>query len=184
MRLVHPPPDPRAKVRDLPDAAARLTMRCMARSPSERFASAAEVGSTLASLTLPAVAGSIHVPPSPAHAASLTTPPGEKTVAVLPFRNRGPSDDEYLADGLTDDLIDNLSMTPGIKVRSRGVVMGLKGIDKDPRELGGTLGVNVVVEGAVRSRYLAAEAVSRAAEKPSHFLQPDLAPTGFMRLLP
>jgi uncharacterized protein with NAD-binding domain and iron-sulfur cluster len=40
------------------------------------------------------------------------------------------------------------------------------------------------MEGAVRSRYLAAEAVSRAAEKPSHFLQPDLAPTGFMRLLP
>jgi hypothetical protein len=40
------------------------------------------------------------------------------------------------------------------------------------------------MEGAVRSGYLAAEAVSRAAEKPSHFLQPDLAPTGFIRLLP
>ena len=40
------------------------------------------------------------------------------------------------------------------------------------------------MEGAVRSGYLAAEAVSRAAEKPSHFLQPELAPTGFMRLLP
>jgi monoamine oxidase len=40
------------------------------------------------------------------------------------------------------------------------------------------------MEGAVRSGYLAAEAVSRAAEKPSHFLQPDLTPTGFMRLLP
>jgi zeta-carotene desaturase len=40
------------------------------------------------------------------------------------------------------------------------------------------------MEGAVRSGYLAAEAVSRAAERPSHFLQPDLAPTGLMRLLP
>jgi monoamine oxidase len=40
------------------------------------------------------------------------------------------------------------------------------------------------MEGAVRSGYLAAEAVSRAAEKPSQFLQPDLAPTGLMRLLP
>jgi squalene-associated FAD-dependent desaturase len=39
------------------------------------------------------------------------------------------------------------------------------------------------MEGAVRSGYLAAEAVSRAAEKPSHFLQADLAPTGLMRLL-
>jgi hypothetical protein len=40
------------------------------------------------------------------------------------------------------------------------------------------------MECAVRSGYLAAEAVSRAAEKPSHFLQPDLAHTGFIRLLP
>jgi squalene-associated FAD-dependent desaturase len=40
------------------------------------------------------------------------------------------------------------------------------------------------MEGAVRSGYLAAEAVSQAAEKPSQFLQVDLAPTGLMRLLP
>ncbi len=40
------------------------------------------------------------------------------------------------------------------------------------------------MEGAVRSGYLAAEAVSRAAEKPSRFLQPDLPATGLMRLLP
>jgi squalene-associated FAD-dependent desaturase len=40
------------------------------------------------------------------------------------------------------------------------------------------------MEGAVRSGYMAAEAVTRAAEKPAHFLQPDLAATGLMRLLP
>jgi squalene-associated FAD-dependent desaturase len=40
------------------------------------------------------------------------------------------------------------------------------------------------MEGAVRSGYLAAEAVSRAAEEPARFLQPDLAATGLMRLLP
>ena len=40
------------------------------------------------------------------------------------------------------------------------------------------------MEGAVRSGYLAAEAVSRAAEKPARFMQADLAPTGLMRLLP
>jgi len=149
MRLVQPPPDPRAKYPQLPDAAARLTMRCMARKPAERFASVTEVASQLATLTLPAAAGSIHAPPPRAYAET-STPPGDKTVAVLPFRNGGPSDDEYLADGLTDDLIDNLSMTKGLRVRSRGVVMGLKGIDRDPRELGGSLGVAVVVEGSVR----------------------------------
>jgi zeta-carotene desaturase len=40
------------------------------------------------------------------------------------------------------------------------------------------------MEGAVRSGYLAAEAVSSAAEEPVRFLQPDLAATGLMRLLP
>src|SRR5271168_5258581 len=47
-----------------------------------------------------------------------------------------------------------------------------------------TTGWPATMEGAVRSGYLAAEAVSRAAEKPSHFLQADLAATGLMRLLP
>ena len=40
------------------------------------------------------------------------------------------------------------------------------------------------MEGAVRSGYLAAEALSRTAENPAHFMQADLAPTGLMRLLP
>jgi squalene-associated FAD-dependent desaturase len=39
------------------------------------------------------------------------------------------------------------------------------------------------MEGAVRSGYLAAEAVSSAAREPARFLQPDLPPTGLMRLL-
>ncbi|MSP61180.1 MAG: tetratricopeptide repeat protein, partial [Myxococcales bacterium] len=73
-----------------------------------------------------------------------------KTIAVLPFRNGGASDEEYLADGLTDDLIDNLSMVHGLRVRSRGGVMALKGMDRDPRGLGRELGVQVVVEGTVR----------------------------------
>ena len=40
------------------------------------------------------------------------------------------------------------------------------------------------MEGAVRSGYMAAEAVSRAAGKPARFMQPDLAATGLMRWLP
>jgi zeta-carotene desaturase len=40
------------------------------------------------------------------------------------------------------------------------------------------------MEGAVRSGYMAAEAVSRIEGKPGHFMQPDLGPTGLMRLLP
>ena len=39
------------------------------------------------------------------------------------------------------------------------------------------------MEGAVRSGYIAAEAVSQAAGKPAQFMQPDLPATGLMRLL-
>jgi len=39
------------------------------------------------------------------------------------------------------------------------------------------------MEGAVRSGYLAAEAITKTAGNPEHFLQPDLQPTGLMRLL-
>src|SRR5262249_60121629 len=74
----------------------------------------------------------------------------EKTVAVLPFRNAGPPEDAYLAEELTDDLLDALSMTRGLKVRARGAVLRFRGVDTDPREIGRELGVQVVVEGSVR----------------------------------
>ncbi|MFO0590559.1 MAG: protein kinase [Polyangiaceae bacterium] len=75
---------------------------------------------------------------------------GPRTVAVLPFRNAGGPEDEYLADGLTDELIDTLSMTEGLRVRSRGVVMAHKGADADPRDIGKKLEVGLVIEGSVR----------------------------------
>jgi len=157
-RLVEPPPDPQACANDVPDAAAKVTMRCMARDPAGRFATAAELGGALAGLTLPLSPG-IWPPPaapsSPSMALVSSLTPASmgidaKVVAVLPLKNQGPPEDEYLADGLTDDLIDNLSMTRGIRVRSRGMVMGFRGIDRDPRELGRELGVQVVVLGSVR----------------------------------
>ncbi|MEO6575546.1 MAG: protein kinase, partial [Polyangiaceae bacterium] len=50
----------------------------------------------------------------------------------------------------TDDLIDALSMTPGLRVRSRGAIIHLKGNLGDPRELGRQLEVQVVVDGSLR----------------------------------
>ena len=91
-------------------------------------------------------------PGSPRSLAATTSQPASapRTVAVLPFRNTGGAEDEYLADGLTDELIDTLSMTPGLRVRSRGVVMQHKGTDADPREVGARLDVGLVVEGSIR----------------------------------
>ncbi|WP_437275984.1 protein kinase [Sorangium sp. So ce375] len=73
-----------------------------------------------------------------------------KTVAVLPFRNVGAPDDEYLADGFTEDLTDTLSMTAGLKVRPRAAVSRVRLDGRDPRDIGRELGVQVVVEGSIR----------------------------------
>ena len=146
-RLLEPPPDPRTKRPDLPDGFATLILRCMARSPEDRPASAEEVAGALANLTLPALDRTLTMLPEPAVDVRGTF---AKRVAVLPFRNGGAPEHEYLADGLTEELIDLLSVSPGLRVRSRGVVMRFKGIDRDPRDLGRELDVQVVVEGSVR----------------------------------
>jgi serine/threonine-protein kinase len=146
-RLLKPPPDPRSKRPDLPDGLATLILRCMARSAADRPASAEAVAGALAGLTLPAVEQALTMLPAPS--VELRGASG-KRVAVLPFRNAGAPEHEYLADGLTEELIDLLSVSPGLRVRSRGVVMRFKGVDRDPRDLGRELDVQVVVEGSVR----------------------------------
>ncbi|WP_437996565.1 protein kinase [Sorangium sp. So ce185] len=88
--------------------------------------------------------------PTPTSPPSSASSPGLKTVAVLPFRNVGAPDDEYLADGFTEDLTDTLSMTAGLKVRPRAAVSRVRLDGRDPRDIGRELGVQVVVEGSLR----------------------------------
>ena len=156
-RLMNPPPDPRAKVPDLPAPAAELVLKCMARKREDRLASAAQVAAALASLTLPAATSARQSMPPP----QVPLEPDAKGVAVLPFRNLGPAEDAYLAEGVSDDLTDSLSMTAGLKVLARGavarfrsddpaVVAGTLPRDRDVRAIGRDLGVQVVVEGSVR----------------------------------
>ncbi|WP_437721778.1 protein kinase domain-containing protein [Sorangium sp. So ce861] len=88
--------------------------------------------------------------PAPTSPPSSASSPALKTVAVLPFRNVGAPDDEYLADGFTEDLTDTLSMTAGLKVRPRAAVSRVRLDGRDPRDIGRELGVQVVVEGSLR----------------------------------
>jgi serine/threonine-protein kinase len=76
--------------------------------------------------------------------------PSAKTLAVLPIRNLGSAEDAYLAEALTEEFIDTLSMTAGLRVRPRGSVAMLKTSDIDPREAGQRLGVQLVIEGTLR----------------------------------
>lgn len=72
------------------------------------------------------------------------------SVAVLPFTNADPdAGSDYLSDGITESLINNLARIPQLKVRSRDAVFRLKGKDIDVQKAGNELGVSVVISGRV-----------------------------------
>ncbi|MDQ3881513.1 MAG: protein kinase, partial [Chloroflexota bacterium] len=74
-----------------------------------------------------------------------------KSVAVLPFVNLSPErENEYFADGMTEELIGALSKVQGLRVPARTSVFALKGKDLDARAIGDTLKVATVLEGSVR----------------------------------
>jgi adenylate cyclase len=82
--------------------------------------------------------------------ASLTLP-SKPSVAVLPFDNMsGDTEQAYFADGLTEDLITDLSKVGGLFVIARNSTFVYKGKARDVREVARTLGVRYVLEGSVR----------------------------------
>jgi len=75
----------------------------------------------------------------------------KERLAVLPFVNITPNpNDEYFADGLTEELISKLSEIVGLKVIARTSVMSYKHKDKKISEIGKELDVDWVIEGSVR----------------------------------
>ena len=83
-------------------------------------------------------------------------------IAVLPFRNISPNPgDEYLADGMTEELISTLSRIGGLRVISRSSVMRYKGTGKSIPEIGAELRAGAVLEGSVR---IAADALRVTAQ--------------------
>jgi len=73
-----------------------------------------------------------------------------RSIAVLPFNNAGNNPDmEYLSDGLSESLTNNLSPVPGLTVISRYSSFKYKGKQADPLEVGKSLGVDAIVTGSV-----------------------------------
>ena len=77
----------------------------------------------------------------------------EPVVAVLPFLNvTGDPELEYLADGLTDNIINNLSHVSKLRVMSRSAVFRYRSKEADPRRSGRELGATVVLIGKINAR--------------------------------
>jgi adenylate cyclase len=74
-----------------------------------------------------------------------------RRIAILPFANFSPDpNDEYFADGITEEIISTVSQITGLSVISRTSVMGYKGTTKKMREIGKELEVGSVLEGSIR----------------------------------
>lgn len=71
---------------------------------------------------------------------------GVQSLAVYPLRWVGPSADEWIAQGLTDDLQDSLCMVSGLRVKARAAMHD----GDDARAHGRRTGVDLVVDGSVR----------------------------------
>jgi TolB-like protein len=73
------------------------------------------------------------------------------TVAVLPFNNMsGDAEQEYFADGITEDITTALSKHRWLRVVARNSAFGYKGQSPDVRQVAAELGADYVVEGSVR----------------------------------
>lgn len=88
---------------------------------------------------------------APSEEAAIADSLQDKSVAVLPFiaMSSGP-DDEYFADGLTEEILNSLAQLPELLVTARTSAFSFKGQDLPIQDIAAVLGVNHIVEGSVR----------------------------------
>jgi len=83
--------------------------------------------------------------------ASAPVPVSERLMlAVMPFENLGSTEDEYFADGMTEEITTHLAKLSGLGVISRTSAMAYKGTTKNTKAIGAELGVDYILEGTIR----------------------------------
>jgi serine/threonine-protein kinase len=132
-RFTEPAPRVRRRRPEVPAPVEEAITRALAPDPGDRFPTAAAFADALVGR---------HV------AAPAPRPP---SVAVLPFLNLSPDpENEFFADGITEDVIAQLSKIRSLRVISRGSVMRFKRREQSLREIGVALDVATLVDGSVR----------------------------------
>lgn len=170
---------PPLETRDaVPEELKRVITRLLAKKPEERYQTAAELLSqlrgpqssvtgaasairpmrprgsavilTLAGAAVAAIAIivwlSAREKSGPQHEASS----GRKMLAVLPFENLGPADQEYFADGMTEEITARLAGVKDLGVIARTSILQYKGTTKPLDQIGKELRVDYILEGTVR----------------------------------
>jgi serine/threonine-protein kinase len=143
-RLANPNPSPRASRELVPEALDAAVKKAMAVLPADRYSTAAQFAEALATPATVAVAVG-------AAQAMVQEPSAGKSVAVLPFENMSADpENEYFSDGITDDIIAQLSKIRALKVISRTSTMQYKKTTKKIAAIAEELGVGSILEGSVR----------------------------------
>jgi serine/threonine-protein kinase len=131
-------PSTRRGGRPVPPALDGIVARALAPVPADRYSTAAGLRAALRKGEPWTLTGAEPTAAAP-------------SIAVLPFANLTPStEDEYFADGMTDELINALGKICGLHVVSRTSAFAFKGRPEDAREIGRRLHVRTVLEGSVR----------------------------------
>src|SRR5438309_5617283 len=169
--LAAAPPRVSAMRAAVPPAIEQAIVRALAKTPADRFATAAEFVEALAApsqrvratgrrtsrlaagaglaATLLAAAG-LFVLSRPHGTPALAGRSGQ-SIAVLPFVNvSGAPQEEYLSDGISEELINALSKLPQLQVVARPSSFAFKGKNEDMRQIGQALQVATVLGGSVR----------------------------------
>jgi serine/threonine protein kinase/tetratricopeptide (TPR) repeat protein len=134
------PPSPRAIRPDVPPALEQIITRLLDKHPSARHQSARAVYDEIDALRTGAARGS--------SSRSTRIVP---SLAVLPFTNLSPeADNEFIADGITEEIISTLAQIRGMQVAARTSSFAFKGRTPDLAEVAAKLRVAHVVTGSVR----------------------------------
>jgi TolB-like protein/thioredoxin-like negative regulator of GroEL len=140
------PAAPRTLVPAIPFELEAVIMRALAKDPAARFASAADMATALRG-TRPARHEA--APTTQVHAAA--RPETRSSIAVLPFVDMSAGrDQEYLCDGIAEEILTALTQVSGLRVAARSSSFKFKAQGLDARAVGARLGVDVVLEGALR----------------------------------
>jgi TolB-like protein/thioredoxin-like negative regulator of GroEL len=140
--LRDPPPSVNSIRPDLPESLERIVERCLEKRADDRFQNAKELGDAL---RLASEGG------KEVFAALAPISPGTPSIAVLPFVNTTRDEEnDYFADGLSEELLNVLTRVRGLRVASRTSAFFFKGKDVDLETVARRLNVATILEGSVR----------------------------------
>ncbi|MBI3406347.1 MAG: protein kinase [Acidobacteria bacterium] len=129
----------------VPDELNQIINRALEKDRGARYASAQKMREDLQRLKSSLESG------KSASAAAAARPKTEKALAVLYFENAGgDKEDEYFRDGITEDIITELSKLQGVWVLTRSAVLAYRDKPVTASEVGKQLGATHVLEGGLR----------------------------------